>query len=72
MAKRVSRRAHNELVIHKWWANLILGLAFLAVAYGTTSLAINSGNLLEYALTIIFLVWAINRFIVGIKHVFDR
>lgn len=72
MAKRVSRKSHNELLIHKWWVNIVIGLIFLAAAYGLASLAINSGNLLEYLLTAIFLIWGLARLVQGVRSSFDR
>lgn len=72
MAKRISRKSHNELLIHKWWVNLAVGLIFLAAAYGFASLAINSGNLLEYLLTAIFLIWGFARLVRGVRSFFDR
>ena len=45
-----------------WGVRAGLGIAFLLLAYGFASLAIDSGSLLEYAITIVFL-WF------GIKHI---
>lgn len=42
---------------------LIFGLIELAIAYGFVSLAIDRGNLLWYALTLLFLVGALQNFI---------
>jgi type VI protein secretion system component VasF len=52
MAKRISRRTHQQVLMQAWWVRALLALAFLLLAYGFASLAIDSGNLLEYALTI--------------------
>lgn len=35
-----------------WWVRALLALAFILLAYGMASLAIDSGSLLEYAATI--------------------
>lgn len=55
-------------LIHRWWANLILTLAFLAAAYGAGSWAIDSGSMWAYGLTILFLVWTINRGVAGVRY----
>jgi hypothetical protein len=45
--------------MNQWWVRALVALAFIGVAYGFASLAIDSGNLLEYALTIILLWWGV-------------
>jgi hypothetical protein len=60
MARRVSRRTHQQVLMQTWWVRAALALACLLLAYGFASLAIDSGNLLEYAITII-LVWYAGR-----------
>ncbi len=56
----------------KWlsnpWSQVLLSLIFAGLTYGFASLAINSGNLLEYALTIFFFVWAIKSCIRAIRN----
>lgn len=39
-----------------WWVRALLAAAFLLLAYGFASLAIDSGSLLEYAVAIV-LIW---------------
>lgn len=63
MARRVSRRSHEQVLMQKWWVRALLALAFILLAYGFASLAIDSGNLLEY-LAAIVLLWF------GIKHAY--
>ena len=36
-----------------------MAVIFVGISYGFASLAIDSGNLIEYVLTIFFFVWAI-------------
>ena len=72
MTRRISRRSQDELLIHKWWPNLILAIVLLVATYGIASLAINSGSLLEYVLSFLLLGWAINRLIRGVRYIFDR
>lgn len=44
-----------------WWVRAVLAVAFLLLAYGFASLAIDSGSLLEYLVTIVLIWW-------GVKH----
>jgi hypothetical protein len=70
MARRVSRKSQEELMMHKWWVRVLITLAFLGIAYGFASLAIDSGNLLEYALTIGFVWWAVHHAIRAVRFAF--
>lgn len=36
-----------------WWLHVLLALILLGATYGVASLAIDSGNLWEYAITVI-------------------
>lgn len=69
---RVSRRSQNEMTVKKWWFNLLAALALAAAAYGVISLAIDSGNLLEYGLSIMLAGWAISRLVFGLRRAFER
>lgn len=72
MARRVSRRSQNELLIHKLWFNIVVALVSLGLAYGFASWAINTGSLLLYALTLLCLTWAANRVILGFRYASNR
>jgi hypothetical protein len=72
MAKRVSRASQEQLLMHKWWVRALVGLAFLGLAYGFASLAIDSGNLLEYAITIAFVWWAVHHVVYAVRFAFAR
>ncbi|MBX4191059.1 hypothetical protein KW794_03140 [Candidatus Saccharibacteria bacterium] len=61
MARRVSRKSQEIILMHKWWVRALIAVAFLGLAYGFASLAIDSGSLLEYAVTIAFLWWAVHH-----------
>lgn len=63
MARRVSRRSHEQIMMNQWWVRAALAVSFILLAYGFASLAIDSGNLLEY-LAAILLIWF------GIKHAY--
>lgn len=58
----------DQKLINTWWAQILMALVFLAVAYGSASLAIDSGNLFEYALTLFFLVLTIKTTIRVVRH----
>lgn len=70
MARRVSRKSQEQVLMHKWWVRALVALAFLAIAYGFASLAIDSGNLLEYVLTIAFAWWAVHHGIRAVRFAF--
>jgi type VI protein secretion system component VasF len=61
MARRVSRRTHQQILMQTWWLRALLAVAFILLAYGFASLAIDSGNLLEYLAAILLIWW-------GVKH----
>lgn len=50
----------------------MITLAFIGIAYGFASLAINSGSLLEYLITIIFVWWAVHHFIRAMRLAFSH
>lgn len=54
----MAKRSNEQKLIEKWWVRGLVALALAAVAYGFASLAIDSGALWQYAVAIIFLVWA--------------
>lgn len=57
MVKRVKNDWEQQMMKSRWMV-LILAVVFLAAAYGFASLAIDSGSLWEYALAILFVIWA--------------
>ncbi len=52
-------KAAEQKLLDNAWTQGIMCLIFAGLTYGFASLAIDSGNLAEYALTILFLVWTI-------------
>jgi len=50
-------------MMNQWWVRGLVALALIGLAYGFASLAIDSGNLVEYAITII-LLW------LGARHAY--
>jgi hypothetical protein len=71
MARRVSRKSQEQILMHQWWIRAFIALAFIGLAYGFASLAIDSGNLLEYAITIAFLWWAVHHSIHAVRFAFS-
>lgn len=67
MARRVSRKSQEKILMHKWWVRALIALAFAGLAYGFASLAIDSGNLLEYLITIVFAWWAVRHAIRAVQ-----
>lgn len=61
MARRVSRRSHEQLLMQTWWVRVLLALVFIILAYAFASLAIDSGNLLEYAAAIASIWYSVNN-----------
>jgi uncharacterized membrane protein len=59
----MAKQTQQQMLMRTWWVRALLAVAFLLLAYGFASLAIDSGNLLEYAITIV-LIWF------GIKYLF--
>lgn len=55
-------------LMNKRWFKLSLALILMLIAYGFASLAIDSGSLLEYALSIFFLVWGIKTLFKALAH----
>jgi hypothetical protein len=70
MAKRVSKKSTQQYQMHKWWVRALLAIAFLGIAYGFASLAIDSGSLLEYVVTIAFVWWAVHHAIRAVRYAF--
>lgn len=52
MARRVTRKTHQQELMQTWWVRGVISLAALLTAYGFASLAIDSGSLFEYAAAI--------------------
>lgn len=70
MARRVSRKNQETVLMHKWWVRALVAVAFVGLAYGFASLAIDSGNLLEYAITIAFVWWAVHHAVYAVRYAF--
>jgi len=67
MARRISRRSHEQVLMQTWWVRALLAVSFLLLAYGFASLAIDSGSLLEYAATIACAWYAVHNIIRSFK-----
>ncbi|MBI2592243.1 hypothetical protein HYW36_02080 [Candidatus Saccharibacteria bacterium] len=51
----------EQKLLNRRWVRAVLAVLFLGIAYGFASLAIDSGSLIEYALAILFFIWAIKQ-----------
>lgn len=67
MSRRVVRLSREQKLMHKWWVRILIAIAFLALAYGFISLAINSGHLLEYAAGLVLIWYAFKHLLRAIK-----
>jgi len=54
----VAKQTKDQKLMKKWWVRGLVALVLAGVAYGFASLAIDSGALWQYALAVVFLVWA--------------
>ena len=61
-------RSDEQKLLNNWWVKALLAIIFAGLAYGFASLAIDSGSLIEYALTIFFFVWAIKSAISAVRN----
>jgi type VI protein secretion system component VasF len=71
MTRRVSRTSHQQILMHRWWVRALVAVALIGVAYGFASLAIDSGSLLEYLLTVVFVWWAFHNAIRAVRFAFS-
>jgi len=62
------RQNEEQKILNKRWVRAIMALIFLGITYGFASLAIDSGNLMEYALTFFFFVWAIKSAVYAVRN----
>jgi type VI protein secretion system component VasF len=70
MARRVSKKSHQQILMGAWWVRAILAVISVVVAYGFASLAIDSGSLWEYLAAIIFLWYAVHHAIRAVRFAF--
>ena len=58
----------EQKLLNRWESRALFTLIFAGLTYGFASLAIDSGSLIEYAMTIFFFVWAIKSAISVIRN----
>ena len=63
-------KTKQQMMLQTWWVRGLLGLACLLLAYGFASLAIDSGNWLEYAATIVLIWFGIKDLIRSVHLIF--
>ena len=67
---RSGRKTKQQMLMQTGWVRAVTALALLLLAYGFASLAIDSGNLLEYAVTIVLLCFGIKYLIRSVRSLF--
>lgn len=70
MAKPSTKKSSQQLMMGRWWIRTLMALAFLGLAYGFISLALDSAHLWEYALGIIFVLYGVKQAITAIRFAF--
>ena len=72
MARRVSRRSTEQTLMHRWWMRALIAVIFIGLAYGFASLAIDSGNWLEYLAAILLAWWGVKHAVRAVRFGFAR
>lgn len=70
MAKKTSKRNSQQIMMGKWWVRGLVAIAFLLLAYGFASLALDSAHLWEYVLAIIFVWYGVKQAINAVRFAF--
>lgn len=68
----MAKQNEEQKLMRQWWVLLILAAIFLGISYGFVSLAIDSGSLWQYAVGIIFLIWAVKYVVRSAKMALPR
>ena len=68
----MARKTKQQMMMRTWWVRGLLAIAMLLLAYGFASLAIDSGNWLEYIITIILVWFGIKDLLLSVRLVFSR
>lgn len=59
MAGNSKRKANKKSPFELWWARLVAALAAIGLSYGFASWAIDTGSLLQYAVSILLLYFGV-------------
>lgn len=59
--------AQERKLLNRWGTQGLMAVVFAGTTYGFASLAIDSGSLIEYGLTIFFFVWAIKSAVRSVR-----
>lgn len=68
----MAKPTKQQQLMGTWWVRALLAAALLLLAYGFASLAIDSGNWLEYAAAIILVWFGVKDVIRSVRLVFAR
>jgi hypothetical protein len=63
----MAKQTEEQKLMHQWWMRLLLAAVFLGLSYGFFYLATDTGSLWEYALCVLFLLWAFKYIIRGVR-----
>lgn len=72
MAKSNLKKSYEQMLASRWWVQFGLSLVFVSISYVFISLAINSGELWQYAVGIVFFVWGVRYFVFALKRAFSK
>ena len=70
MAKRASRQNSQQVLMGKWWVRALIALAFLGLAYGFGSLAVDSAHFWEYVLAVVFAWYGAKQAVKSVRFAF--
>lgn len=70
MAKKPSRLSSQQILMGKPSVRALVALAFLGLAYGFISLALDSAHLWEYALGLIFAWYGVKQAVKAVRFAF--
>ncbi|HZP55453.1 MAG TPA: hypothetical protein VFB03_01645 [Candidatus Saccharimonadales bacterium] len=68
----MAKQTEEQKLMHRWWILVLIALVFLGLGYGFFYLATDSGSLWQYAICIIFVVWAVKYIVRGARLAFSR
>ena len=72
MARRISRQSQQQALMQTWWTHAVIAVVFILIAYGFASLAIDSGNLVEYVATLAALWYGVRSAISTFRLAFSN
>lgn len=68
----MAKQSKEQRLMHQWWMLIVMAIIFLGLSYGFVYLATDSGSLWQYAVSIVFLIWAVKYVVRGTRMAFSR